>query len=1171
MADERVQIPIDLTVEDIQVGNVDMSELQQELSKEMRKVMQNAVNASAQTGGSKLNKALSNSLSSLTKSYARVQSAQARFNKSIQDAGESSPKFKAALKDIQKELGPVEKQLEEFSSWGDFQNIFNTAEAKLQLGMPLTGQEQFVHDTMVQMMDTARALKKELPKPEDYASTGTASKLSTVVSQYYNMADAVKTVEERQQQWNDLVAKNKMSDEYTEQEKQLTKLQSQMNTLVQRSQQMAAVGASDKAWATINYQAQQLSKQITTVSNKMRKLVKEGSAFRFGSSKEDIAAARKNINSMLASAKASVAKVTTNMETSATPFTAEYKASLKTLNQMQAKVNQLTTKMKEMQTIGASPRAWEKMKYDATEMQTKVNNLTKELEEMVQTGKAFRFGNGDTTAEANRVSGIVNKINASLEELRTKAEQVNVPIIYILPTLYRITNILSRMTKTANQGIVRIISGLVNMSRWIITLGRSSQKSANSTNRSLTSIAGNILLIVVGLKALYSAAKRLKSTFVKAMNTLAEHSSEVEADITSLVLAFNQLKASLATAFQPVASFVIPILNRLMATMVAVMNTVGKFFAVLTGQGYIYKATQDMNDYAASIGGASDAANNALADFDEIHKLDTGSGGGGGGGSSDIIDGVGFEQEEASSYLAELIKKAWETADFTEVGQYIGVKLKAALNSIDWDAIMASAVKPAKALATFINGFIDVNGLADSLGRTIGNAINVAMTTIDTFLVTTNWPKLGRFLADWINASVATIDWALIGQTISDYFAASVNLWWNFITTVDASALVDGIITAIRTALTNATIPDETGLTLWEKLGQTLRDTLLLFLDTLNAILSDPVIADQLATGLGQLIANIDVGTILAAIATLAINVVKAIGSAIMEYAKEDPLGASMLLLFGSALVILNVASAIAPLIVLIVQLTTQMGGLGAVISTVFGAGSVFASIGLVIGGFILLVTGFASAWENGVNRVNAIMIILGATIIGVGLALAGLITWPAVLVAAIIGAIAVAVLAIKEHWEEIVGFFKAGVNMIIGFINGVIAAIVGAINTVLDFLNTMSFEVPWWVPDIGGKTFGFNFEHITAPQIPLLAQGAVIPPNKEFMAVLGDQKSGMNIEAPEGLIRQIIQEELANYGGGDINITFAGSLAQLGKVLQPIIERENKRKGGKLVTEAFV
>ena len=48
----------------------------------------------------------------------------------------------------------------------------------------------------------------------------------------------------------------------------------------------------------------------------------------------------------------------------------------------------------------------------------------------------------------------------------------------------------------------------------------------------------------------------------------------------------------------------------------------------------------------------------------------------------------------------------------------------------------------------------------------------------------------------------------------------------------------------------------------------------------------------------------------------------------------------------------------------------------------------------------------------------------------------------------------------------------------------------------------------------------------VSIPNIPLLAQGAVIPPNAPFMAMLGDQRNGTNLEAPEDLIRQIVREE---------------------------------------------
>ena len=87
----------------------------------------------------------------------------------------------------------------------------------------------------------------------------------------------------------------------------------------------------------------------------------------------------------------------------------------------------------------------------------------------------------------------------------------------------------------------------------------------------------------------------------------------------------------------------------------------------------------------------------------------------------------------------------------------------------------------------------------------------------------------------------------------------------------------------------------------------------------------------------------------------------------------------------------------------------------------------------------------------------------------------------------------------------------------------------------------------------------------LRAVQVPALAQGAVIPANREFLAVLGAQKRGTNIEAPADLIRQIFREESGN-SGGDIVIRFTGELAQLARVLTPEItrqQRQNQRSWG--------
>jgi hypothetical protein len=125
-------------------------------------------------------------------------------------------------------------------------------------------------------------------------------------------------------------------------------------------------------------------------------------------------------------------------------------------------------------------------------------------------------------------------------------------------------------------------------------------------------------------------------------------------------------------------------------------------------------------------------------------------------------------------------------------------------------------------------------------------------------------------------------------------------------------------------------------------------------------------------------------------------------------------------------------------------------------------------------------------------------------------------------------------------------------INSIILAINNFLSGAVGGINALILSMN----KIP-----------GINIQTLTVPQIPYLAKGAVIPPNAEFLAMLGDQRSGRNIEAPEDLIRQIVREETAGMGAGqEITINFAGSLGALVRELKPYIDKANARTGRSLI-----
>ena len=120
----------------------------------------------------------------------------------------------------------------------------------------------------------------------------------------------------------------------------------------------------------------------------------------------------------------------------------------------------------------------------------------------------------------------------------------------------------------------------------------------------------------------------------------------------------------------------------------------------------------------------------------------------------------------------------------------------------------------------------------------------------------------------------------------------------------------------------------------------------------------------------------------------------------------------------------------------------------------------------------------------------------------------------------------------VSTVWDKMTNAIKTAVNGIIGFINRMISAVVTGINAVINALNGLSFDLP----DIfGGGHVGFNISTLTAPQIPYLAQGAVIPANREFLAVLGDQNHGTNVDAPLDTIKQAVAEVMEDLQAGQM------------------------------------
>ena len=154
------------------------------------------------------------------------------------------------------------------------------------------------------------------------------------------------------------------------------------------------------------------------------------------------------------------------------------------------------------------------------------------------------------------------------------------------------------------------------------------------------------------------------------------------------------------------------------------------------------------------------------------------------------------------------------------------------------------------------------------------------------------------------------------------------------------------------------------------------------------------------------------------------------------------------------------------------------------------------------------------------------------------------------------------------KAWEGVKDIFKGIWNGIITAVEYAINFIINGINLLISALNTIHFEVPDWVPLIGGSSFGISIPLVSNVALPRLAQGAVIPPNREFLAVLGDQKSGTNIETPLATMVQAFKQAMNDTGGmGGRQITVVMQLdhRELGRAVYNLNNEEIQRVGVKL------
>ena len=794
----------------------------------------------------------------------------------------------------------------------------------------------------------------------------------------------------------------------------------------------------------------------------------------------------------------------------------------------------------------ASDQVYQKMIADAEQLRAKQYQVNQTVQQMKQ---AADDAGGTSSARYTELQG-------ELEALRGRTQDLNDQLRNLGVT----GNNTGGMIAAAIGGAAsRAFSTLQKGARSVLKTFGTLVKSGIGKITSSLAQSGKGLQTFLNRLGSIAAGALVFNVISAGLRNMTNYMGQALLSSASLRTALGNLSGAAQTAVAPLIQVLTPALTALASAAATVFGYIAQLVSFLTGT--TVSAASDAAAGVAGVGSAAEEtaqqvkdASKSLAGFDELERLsepqqDTGSGGGGGAGASQIVPNYDFQ---GKSPFLDSILDAIKAGDWYQVGELVAQKLNEGMAAIDWGPIDATAIRWATNLYNGLNGAVQ-NLDWGLLGSTIGNGLNTVLHFIDTFFQGFDWVTLGAGIGTGLNGLFATIDWAALGRVLSDKFMALLQTLHGFVQTFDWAALgldvaamlsaalanIDwvqaagdlgtlaiGILTAINTALSQAD---------WSSVGQTIMG-MFAAIDWLGLI-------QQLVELLANTWPLVLTAVLIPALsAWITGTLLPAIGAWITEVAIPAILGwlgsivASIVSTIGlwPALLIAAIVALFAALVAVIVSNWEDICDWfsGKWDDFVAGWNDFWDSVAFCAQEWWKSVTTeWTNFWNGIVDKFNALKS---------GLSQAWDAFWTGLSD------------RVGDIWNGIVNTVKGAVNSLIGFINGMISAVVGGLNSAIDALNSLSVDIPDWVPVVGGNRLGFSIGHVTAPQIPYLAQGAVIPANREFLAVLGDQSHGTNVEAPLDTIKQAVAEVMEDLQAGQM-AGFEAVVAVLREILSAV------------------
>lgn len=755
--------------------------------------------------------------------------------------------------------------------------------------------------------------------------------------------------------------------------------------------------------------------------------------------------------------------------------------------------------------------------YDTTKVEAEVNELTdKIVQKMQDKTKSSSAKISQTAAETAK------KLAESVSEQTTKMDDIiagfaESAVQKIKTVAGRIKSGIGSAVSFAGKAVKSTLGGAFKTMRSAGSKAVDAVKSKFS--RLKTTIDSTSKPLSKFTHSLKSAAKRvfLMAGVLVLLKGIRSAVANAVSGNEEFAKSLNEIKANLTIAFTPIMNTVMPYLNTLMTGVATATKTVAAFISELFGTTYqkSLQATKQAQKSAEKIKKTQDTY---LADFDVVRvapdqsKSDTDSSEGGIDYSA--INGDNVQLPD----WAERMKDAIKSGDWAGVGSLVAEKVNGAFAYINWDGIQKKlngfVDKLTDGLNSFING-VDWTGLGDSFGGGINTIFGAGYRFMKKF----DWAGFGKGTANFLNGGIKKTNWSLIGKTLASKWQAIIDYLYSFVTTFDWSGFGSSIGTSVNGWF------DEID---WGKSGTTisegvkgLLDTAINFLQTVNwqgigeklwtfiSTIDWSGIATKLFKAIGSAIGGaVSVlwgfikdavfsirdyftekiqdcgGNIVEGLFTGIVDAFKGIGTWLYDHVLTPFIegfkncfgihSPSKVMAEMGGYIIQGLYNAVSEGIAKIKEIFTKL--LNAVKGVFKGIGKwfkktfsdAFGGVKTILNGIIMFVKGiFTGSWKKAWQGVKKIF---------------------------------------KGVWDTLYSVVKAPINLIIGAVNKMTSAIESAVNWIIDGINSLSFDVPDWVPGIGGETFGFDLDTISIPEIPKLATGGLA--TAPTLAMVGDNRN---------------------------------------------------------------